>query len=85
MYAARSSPNETADEPITNCSSWNQTISYIKAAQPLPANRSNKMIGTAALHFITAIGRKGVCLCTEFKPFSIASAIASAPSEPVAE
>src|SRR5262245_15669567 len=31
-------PSETAEEPMTSWRSWNQTISYIKAAQPLPMN-----------------------------------------------
>ena len=48
MYTASSSPNDTADEPITSCSNCNQTISYIKAAHPLPASSSNR-IGTAAI------------------------------------
>src|ERR1051326_6221432 len=37
-----STASETAVEPITSCSIWNQMISYINAAQPLaPNNRLN--------------------------------------------
>src|SRR4051812_5640277 len=32
---------EIADEPSTSCSIWNQMISYISAAQPLPRNSSS--------------------------------------------
>ena len=38
MNVPSSTASETADEPRTSCSSWNQTISYISAAQPLPTN-----------------------------------------------
>jgi hypothetical protein len=42
MKVPRSTPIETADDPITSWSSWNQITSYISAAQPLPTNsRSN--------------------------------------------
>ena len=41
MNVPSSTPSETADEPITSCSSWNQTTSYISAAQPLPTNSSS--------------------------------------------
>ncbi len=41
MNVPSSTPIETADEPITSCSSWNQTTSYISAAQPLPTNSSS--------------------------------------------
>src|SRR6185436_4670550 len=41
MNVPRSTPIETADEPITSWRSWNQTTSYISAAQPLPTNSSS--------------------------------------------
>src|SRR5207247_10821514 len=37
------------------------------------------MIGTAALHFITATGARGSVCAPKFKPFSIASAIPVPP------
>src|SRR5215211_6664081 len=41
MKVPRSTPSEMADEPMTSCRSWNQTISYTSAAQPLPTKSSS--------------------------------------------
>ncbi len=41
MKVPSNTPRDTAVEPITSCSNWNQTISYINAEQPLPTNNSN--------------------------------------------
>src|SRR5262245_52919845 len=40
MKVPRRTAIDTADDPITSCRSWNQTTSYISAAQPLPTNSS---------------------------------------------
>jgi hypothetical protein len=39
MNVARRTPSEIADEPTIRDSSWNQTISYMRAAQPLATKR----------------------------------------------
>src|SRR5438105_7623557 len=41
MKVPRSTPIDTAEEPMTSWSNWNQTTSYMSAAQPLPTNRSS--------------------------------------------
>ena len=40
MNVPSSTAIETADDPSTSCRPWNQMISYISAAQPLPRNSS---------------------------------------------
>src|SRR5690349_7178133 len=40
MNVPSSTPMETAEDPITSCSNWNQTTSYMSAAQPLPTKSS---------------------------------------------
>src|SRR5205814_10034908 len=39
-------PTEMDEEPITSSSIWNQAISYISAAAPLPTNRKTRRIST---------------------------------------
>ena len=41
MKVPSSTPIETDEEPTNSSSIWNQTISYISAAQPLPTNSSS--------------------------------------------
>ncbi len=40
MNVPSSTAIDTADDPSTSCRPWNQMISYISAAQPLPRNIS---------------------------------------------
>ncbi len=41
MKTPNNIPSDTADEPITSASNWNQTTSYMSAAQPLPKNSNS--------------------------------------------
>ena len=50
MYVAKSTPSDTADDPITSSSSWNQTISYTRAAQPLAANSTRRIANGAPIN-----------------------------------
>ena len=42
MNVPSSTPRETAVEPMTSCSSWSHTISYTRAAHPLPMNSGSR-------------------------------------------
>ena len=64
MNVPRSTPIDTADDPITSWRSWNQTTSYISAAQPLPtkssssAGRNRRGVINRAFLASCVIGRK---------------------------
>ena len=43
MKVPSSTPIDTDEEPTNSSSIWNQTISYISAAQPLPTKSSSRI------------------------------------------
>src|SRR5215213_5511249 len=54
MNVPSSTPIDTADDPMTNSSSWNQTTSYMRAAHPLPTNNS-RSTGSRRREFMTLL------------------------------
>src|SRR6187455_1739125 len=55
MNVPRSTPRETADEPMISSSSWNHTTSYTSAAAPLPTKSSHRS-GSAADADLVGVG-----------------------------
>jgi hypothetical protein len=68
MKVPSSTAIDTADDPITSCRSWNQTTSYISAAQPLPTTAAGAREGTGAASSLsegdlsqrTVVGKTGM-------------------------
>jgi hypothetical protein len=60
-------PRETADEPTESCRSWNQTTSYMSAAQPDPIKRTsragNQLEPCLAEAEAEAEGESGTAIC----------------------
>ena len=58
MNVPSSTAIDTADDPSTSCRPWNQMISYISAAQPLPRNIS-RTIGKKRSVLVSGAGGRG--------------------------
>jgi hypothetical protein len=56
-------PRETADEPTESWRSWNQTTSYMSAAQPDPIKRTSSAGSQLEACLAEAEGEGGTAAC----------------------
>src|SRR3970040_1676051 len=56
MNVPSSTPIDTDEEPTNSSSIWNQTISYISAAHPLPTNSSSRIGSHCSVDELAATG-----------------------------